>query len=285
MTKEGQDFLNLLFNEGETICVTSGKYGAHSIAQPEIGPEIPLRTPDKQFTISEDDIQMVGVNPIDGWKRDENVTDFRNFMLEFDDGTLHSQLEYVKNSGLPFSACVFSGNKSLHFAVAVTQGYSENIWRFINQWILNILTKADQQNKSPSRGIRFPGNWRKNGAKKKQILLELNGRISQSELNNWLSKHMDKKPKIERPPVESYGKFISEGELPPAILLKLQRLRDGTQDNRNSSWFKIATFMAKNGISISSAKNVCETYFVEEPDFKRSELMNCIKSAYRKKSF
>jgi hypothetical protein len=282
MTEEGTNFLKLLFNEGESICVTSGKYGAHSIEQSEIGPSIPLKTPKKEFTISDTDILLVGVNPMNGWKRDSSVTDYRNFMLEFDDGSLESQMTYVKNSGIPYSACVFSGNKSLHFAVALTQGYSESIWRFVNQWILNILTVADQQNKSPSRGIRFPGNMRKDGAKKPQKLLEMNKRITQSELNNWLSKHTDKKPQIERPQIESYGKFISEANLPPFIVLKLQKLQSGEQDSRNSSWFKIASYFAKNNASMESALNICETYFIEENDFKRSELMNCIKSAYRK---
>jgi len=279
-----RQFLDLLFNEGEPICITSGKYGAHSIEQSEIGPEIQLRTPEKEFIISEDDIQLVGVNPINGFKRDENVTAYRNFMIELDDGSIQEQIKYIEKSGLPYSASIYSGNKSMHYAVAVTQGYNESIWRFINQWILNVLRAADQQNKSPSRGIRFPGNRRKNGAKKMQKLVKMNGRITQSELSNWLSMHMDKKPKIEKPPVENYGKFISEANLPPFILVTLQKLQAGEQPNRNQSWFKVAAFLSKNNASLESAMSICETYFVEESDFKRSELASCIKSAYKSRT-
>ena len=59
MTEMQEKFLNLLFEPNETICVTSGSYGAHSIEQKTIGPEIPLRTPEREFTISETDIQRV----------------------------------------------------------------------------------------------------------------------------------------------------------------------------------------------------------------------------------
>lgn len=281
MKETTKKFLDLLFNEGETICVTSGNYGAHSIEQSEIGPVINLKTPNKQFTISEDDIQLVGINPIKGFKTDNNVTAYRNFMLELDDGTIAQQIKYIKDSGIPYSACVFSGNKSMHYVIALTQGYSESIWRFVNQWILNILKAADQQNKSPSRGVRFPGNKRKNGAKKMQVLKELHGRITQSDLNNWLAKFPDKKPRIEAPPVENYGTFISEGELPAFIVAMLKNLQQGVQPERNKSWFRASSYMAKRGMSVDMATNICRKYFIEEDDFKENELINCIKSAYR----
>ena len=242
MTEEQKQFMEVMFNPGESVSVSSGKYSAHSIRQEDINGWIEMRTPEKHFKIHEDRIESICINPVDGWKRDENITEFRNFMFEFDDGPLEQQFKYVVDSGLPYSACVFSGNKSLHFALCMTQGYSEVIWRYINQWILNILSAADQQNKSPSRALRFPGNVRK--GKKKQELLKLKGRVSQIQLDNWLVKHLDKKPKVEKPPIKNYGTIISEADIPPYIHDMLVALDSGTQPDRNVSWFKIAAFFA-----------------------------------------
>lgn len=289
MKKEQVEFLKLLFNEGESVCVTSGKYGAHSIAQNEIGPSIQLKTPPKldapgkEFTISEDDIQLIAINPIDGWKRDENVTSYRNFMLEFDDGPLKEQMDYVESTGLPYSACVYSGNKSMHYAVCLTQPCNESIWRFTMEWMLNILTKADQQNKSPSRGIRFPGNVRKNGKKNLQKLVKINKRVTQEELNNWLSKHRDKMPKIRTQKPQDYGNIVTEADLPPFVIETLQRLESGTQLDRNVTWFKLAAYLSRKGMPRHSVESLFEKFFTEEPDFRHNELLSCIKSAYKDK--
>jgi len=281
MTEQQQQFLNLLYNPGETICVTSGSYGAHSIEQHEIGERIPLQTPEKAFVISETDIQLVGINPINGYKRDSNVTAHRNFMIELDEGEAIEQVKYIKDSGIPYSACVFSGNKSVHFVIAVDQDYGENVWRFVNQWILNVLKMADQQNKTPSRGVRFPGNRRKNGKAMMQALIEIGGRVTQDDVNNWLAQHIDKKPVIAKPKIKEYDKLIGESELPISVIKKLQRLREGVQENRNESWFSVASFMALNGVSPETAEGICDKYFVESNDFKKSELLNCIRSAYK----
>lgn len=289
MKQEQVKFLNLLFDEGETVCVTSGAYGAHSISQSEIGPEIHLRTPDKpdepgkQFVISEADIQLVAINPIDGWKRDSNVTVYRNFMLEFDDGPLDEQMAYVNSMGLPYSAAVYSGNKSMHYVVSLQQPCNETIWRFTMQWMLNILFKADSQNKSPSRGVRFPENKRKNGKKNWQKLVHLRERITQEDLNNWLSRFPDKKPKIKvQEPVE-HGNIITESDVPVFVIETLKKLESGEQPNRNSSWFKLAAFLYKAGMPQDRTEMLFEKYFIEEDDFKKGELDNCIRSAYKDK--
>lgn len=283
MNPEAKKLFELLFEPGETVSVTSGQYSAHSIRQDEINECISLRTPENQFTISKEQIQLVAVNPINGWKRDENVTSHRNFMIELDDGTIEEQMQYVKSSGLPYSACIYSGNKSLHYAVATEDDYGETIWRYVMQWMLNILKKADQQNKSPSRGIRVPGNRRRGGLGKMQTLEEYNKKITHEQINNWLSKHMDKKPVIDRPTIPEYGKIITIADLPASIVSKLNRLYEGMQENRNESWFSVAAYMALNGVDRASAEEICEMYFVEESDFKKRELLSCIKSAYKDK--
>ena len=87
MTKISSDFLGLLFNPGETICVSPNKFGYHSVPLTSIDQGIHLISPreDKApITIAEKDINLVAINPINGFRRDANVTSFRSFLVEVD---------------------------------------------------------------------------------------------------------------------------------------------------------------------------------------------------------
>ena len=107
-------------------------------------------------------INMLAINPIEGFRRDKNVTAFRSFLVELDDGKLSEQMKYVKNKNMPYSACVFSGGKSLHFVITLEEPLpSLNLYKQISKWILNVMDKADSQTSNPSRSVRFPGNLRR----------------------------------------------------------------------------------------------------------------------------
>ncbi|WP_214676866.1 hypothetical protein, partial [Escherichia coli] len=80
----------------------------------------PKEDKDVRF-IKEDRINLIAINPIKGWRRDDQVTAFRTFLIELDDGSLEEQSKYVKEMDMPFTACIFSGNKSLHFAITLDQ--------------------------------------------------------------------------------------------------------------------------------------------------------------------
>ena len=103
--------LDLFFKPNETICVSHNDYGYHSVEQNSLSGTIEQISPkedrDPEY-ITEKDICLMAINPINGFRRDENVTAYRSFMVELDDGPLSEQMEYVKNSGLPYSVCVFS---------------------------------------------------------------------------------------------------------------------------------------------------------------------------------
>ena len=138
-----KDVLNLFFNEGESICVSHNDYGYRSVLLKSLSGTIEQISPHPQINpeyINETDICLMSVNPVDGFRRDNNVTAYRSFMVELDDGPLSEQMNYIKNSGLPYSMCVFSGNKSLHFGIVLEQDLpTDAIWRDIAEWILNIF--------------------------------------------------------------------------------------------------------------------------------------------------
>lgn len=285
MTEVGSNFLKLLFNPGETICVSSNKYGFHSVEQSALDKDICLISPNEEIapiTVKDTDIVLVGINPIEGYKRDENVTAFRSFLVEIDTGTLEEQKEYIESSGLPYSACVFSGNKSLHYAIVLDTEFPDiSTWRFFNNWILKILPKSDQQIKNPSRAIRFPGNKRPDGKRLVQTLVSIKDRVKQEDFLKWIYSHPDKKP--VRKEIKTKNTFFTGmadfSKIPQDVL---NILSSGISENRNGTWFYVACRIAKLGIEIDNATNYLEQYYQEENDFKRREWETCIKSAYKR---
>lgn len=279
------DFLKLLFNPGETICVSSNKYGYHSIEQSSLDGEICLISPNEEtapITVLEKDIVLVAINPIKGYRRDENVTAFRSFLVEVDTGSLEEQKEYIESSGMPRSFCVFSGNKSLHYAIVLDEDFPDiSSWRFFNQWILNILKNADQQVKNPSRSIRFPGNKRSDGKKLTQALVEMKGRVKQEDFLRWIYSHPDKKPIKEKKIMmgDFYQGALDITKIPQDVL---DILYNGITENRNGTWFYVACRIAKLGFEMNNVINYLQQYYQEETDFKRKEWEGCIKSAYKR---
>jgi len=277
-------FLSLLFDKDETVCVSPNKYGYHSISQNDMNEAITLISPKEGVNpmfISEKSINLIAVNPIKGWRRDSNVTKFRSFMVEIDTGTLEDQKKYIEESKLPYSACVFSGNKSLHFAITLDEALPNiDMWRFYNKWIMNILTETDQQILNPSRSIRFPGNKRHDGKQLTQSLVSLKSRISQEDFFRWLFEHEDKKPVQKRERYESpYTDIASLDRVPKSVH---NMVGSGVLDNRNATWFYIGCCFAEAGFSLEATIGYLMGAFQEENDFKRQEWEGCLKSAYKR---
>ena len=275
-------FLELFFDKGETICVSPNKFGFHSIEQKDVVGTVLISPKEgKDVRIVEDDINLMAINPIKGFRRDENVTAFRSFLVEVDFGLPAEQYSYIKSSNMPYSACVFSGNKSLHFGIVLeTDLPSEEEWRRVAEWILAIMDKADQQTKNPSRSIRFPESVRADGKQLIQKLVEIKKRVPIDTLYGWLNQYPDKDPLkkeiLDRPKITA-----TVGGVPTWILAKLSKGIDISK-GRNNEWFSIAMGLALAGFEKDGIIEVLEQYFVPERDFTRQEWLTTIKSAVKK---
>jgi hypothetical protein len=284
MKVQTKEILDLFFDPNETICVSDSKYAYHSVNQDVLNDEIELISSNEKVSnrfITEEDVVFLAINPINGFRNDKNVTALRSFMIELDYGSLAEQFAYIEESKLPFSTCVYSGNKSLHFGIALDEPCNHiSTWRQINQWILNVLTKADQQNKNPSRCIRFPGNIRKDGKQEEQVLLCNHGRVPRERLNSWLQKHFDKapKPKIKKLPK---GELNINTSLPRWVK---KHFKNGIEIERNVTWFNIACYYSQfeNIRDEDDLAYVLDKYFEEHDDFSRNEWMTCLKSAFNR---
>ena len=277
------DFLKTLFNPGESICVSPNKYGYHSIAQEDLDKEIHLISPNPEkcpsVSISPNEINLVSINPVNGFRRDECVTAYRSFLVEIDTGPLTDQRKYIEEKGMPYSVCVFSGNKSLHYGIVLSEDLvSRYVWDFYCLWILNIMSVADQQTKNPSRSIRFPDNIRQGGLGLKQSLIDIKKRVNINDLIVWLNKFPDCQPKQAAKPIRDSGFIPSFHSIPKWTKDLLEASIDS---ERNNTWFKVAAVFADRGFEEDETVQILEQFYAEDRDFKRKEWLITIKSAFK----
>jgi hypothetical protein len=227
-----------------------------------------------------ENIQLIAINPIKGNREDENCTAFRTFLVEVDNMPLKDQYDYIQSIGMPYSVCVFSGGKSLHFGITLAEDLSSiDIYRYLATWILNIVSKADRNTKNPSRSIRVPDAVR---GDKKQKLLEIKSRIPLEQLNAWLSEFDHLRPA----PPRQYSDVSEKVGLDTLPMWVTAALKEGVSsyavsngEGRNQRWFKIFCEFAKRGYRSDEYLGLLDKYFDEEKDFKRQEWETIAKSA------
>jgi len=274
-------FLKLFFNKGETICVSDCQGGYHSVSQEELLGDIRLVSPKEDKAdrfIKEKDINLVAINPIKGWRRDENVQAYRTFMIECDDMPIEDQADYIKHMKFPYSYCCYSGGKSLHFAIVLdTDLPGESIYRHTYQWILNIMTEADQKTKNPTRSVRFPGVIRKDKGTE-QKLLHMGERVTTEALTKWLNMYPHKAP---RPMVRKYR--ASNPDVKNINNWAKSALSEGVHNqegSRNQTWMALGCEMALNGFSLEDSVYYLQGYFEEQTDFREREWRTAVESGW-----
>ena len=121
------------------------------------------------------------VNPMrHGGKTDEDVTDFRHALLEFDldaNGQLipkEVQFAFLLKFNLPVIALIDSGNKSLHGIVRLDAAdraqFDERVSTILSLFPVHSI---DPSNKNPSRYTRLPGFPRENGKEPRLLAINL----------------------------------------------------------------------------------------------------------------
>lgn len=281
MHETGVKLFNLMFRSGETVCVSHNQYAYHSIPlEKALDGQVTLVSPnpDRPFEyVDSSQLTLIALNPIQGFRSDLSCTKFRNFLVEMDYGPLPQQLAYARQILLPYSAVIFSGNKSLHFLISLdTDLPNESVYRTMAEWTLNIATAADQNTKNPSRSIRIPGAYRE--PKKKQILVEWRGATTMNDFTKWLASHPEAKPK--EPVKRTVSKEHDLSKLKPWVA---DRLVNGfkSDQGRNKQWFSIACEFALAGFSEDDTMDILADYFTAARDFKEREWKTSIKSGFK----
>jgi hypothetical protein len=283
MDQKTQDFFKLLFNANEKVCVQDSKFATHSVPLEEVlSGKVTLIPKDSKYspkTVSSDKLILVALNPAEGLRCDENIVKYRSFLVELDVGSIPEQLNTIKHLKMPFSAQVFSGNKSVHTVITVDEDLNtESQYRMIAKWIFAIVTSADKKCENPSRCIRIPEVYREPG--KKQRLIRLKERVTHKELFAWLNRwpHLQPKPKVK--------KIIPEGEADYDKLSNWAKyqIKNGIEfkNGRSNTWHGLAYDFALAGYSEEQTIEELGKYYQEESDFREKEWLGTIESAFKR---
>lgn len=269
-----------MFRPEERVCVSHNQFGYHSIPlDSAFLDKVPLLSRDSETPrfVDGDKLTLVSLNPNRGWREDETCTAFRNILVEMDVGPIKQQLEHIKAIGLPYSAAIFSGNKSVHFLISLDQDFpNEKIYRLFAQWILKAIPLADQKTFNPSRSIRIPGAYREPG--KKQRLIEYKGPVAMKDLVEWLQRHPGAKPRTG--PLRNKSGEFNYDKLRPWVRKRLINGLD-TRKGRSNQWFAISYEFCLASYSEDDTIKILGQFFVPERDFKEKEWLTTIKSAFK----
>ena len=283
MDPKTQDFFKLLFNADEKICVSDSKYPTHSIPLEEVlFDKVTLIPKDPKYTkiVSSDKLVLVALNPMkEGLRCDEIVMKYRSFLIEMDTGSIPIQINTLKHLKMPFSAQIFSGNKSVHTVITLDEDLKNRIqYDLIVKWIYAIITTADKACANPSRAVRIPEVYREPG--KKQRLIELRQRVSHTELFAWLNRWPHLMPKLKP------KRVIPEGEADYSKLSNWAKsqLKRGIvfKNGRSNTWHALAYDFALAGYSEEQTIELLGQHYQEESDFKEREWLGTIESAFKR---
>ena len=283
MNEKSQSLLRLMFDESDTICVSDSQFSFHAVPILNVfsgkttlfspNPSVPIKIVDSN------DLVFVSLNPIKGFRNDKNCYKYKNFLIEMDQHERSLQIDYIKRMGLPYSAMIWSGSKSVHVLISLEGNGlpDEKSYRKIYKWILNVATMSDQALGNPSRCIRICGVIRPETGLE-QELIEFKGPVSYKELAEWLNKHPTSAPKerIKRKPSKEAD--ISQIKPWAAKLLK-NGFPAGMGSNHG--WFSLGAEWAVMGFTEEQAIEMLEPYFEEEPDFREKEWLTAINSGFK----
>ena len=189
------DFLKAAFAEGEIVCIcndltdegkpnSAGSFLARDVWIEKYG------KPDSSLLSRLGEGAFIRINPFianDYSGADKAVASYRHVLVEMDVSTKDEQQQILVDSGLPITALIDSGGKSIHAWVRV-DATDRKQWDERRDVIYNALASKgiDPKNKNPSRYSRLPGAYR-SGVGQRLVALKLGA----ESFENWVQEQDD----------------------------------------------------------------------------------------------
>ena len=128
-------------------------------------------------------------------RTNENVSEAKNFLMEFDTGTYDQQYETIsklESAGIPVTTATFSGSKSIHLVLSMAESLTfeyKQAWIAIAAEITNLTSLApDPACKNEARLSRLAGVIRADTGKM-QELLHTGGYLKNSKVSELINKY------------------------------------------------------------------------------------------------
>lgn len=183
-------YLDAVFRSGDIVAFCRER---DSMAEPGFAGSLTVNLCEGINTIPQylnQDGCFIMVNPYDGGERRkvDNITSFRNALIESDSVSLEEQLQLMLNLRLPCRAIVYSGNKSYHAVIAIDAAnaneYAQRI-RFTMEVCKAAGLEPDQACKNANRLTRLPGAMR--GGQLQRLVSTGEGFKSWTEWRSWIA--------------------------------------------------------------------------------------------------
>jgi phage gp16-like protein len=184
------NFYNLIFDEDDYIC-----FGEKLSSTRVNHYRFPYGRTKSWFTVNPLDPKE-DRNPTKEWHRkdrprraDCNVVKYRNIMIEMDSCPIPEQKVHIRESQMPYSTCVYSGGKSLHFIISLVTPLETEIeyrcwWKAIFKIMANRGAGLDPSSQNPSSFTRCPNVYREDKGQI-QHLLKINARVKNEDMIAW----------------------------------------------------------------------------------------------------
>ena len=289
-SNEIEQFYRTLFNPREVTCFSPNKFGTKLFDAIKMGVK------------SDNSFFVINPHQSNSKRGDDNIKVYRNFLFEIDeqliDGQkvivpLKDQANIIYTSHLPFSTCVSSGSKSLHWIVSLDDDTwitdkmeYRAVWTAM-QTIINAAAKelgfelkVDPATKNPSRFSRAAGALRMDfkDPNTKPVIQELKkvkSRISVEELLVWFESKgvdwTDYMPKQTDWVNEGTPSTATDKEKWDWCIKHAMKNDVYEQGNRHTYQVKLIKFLLRTGVTPSA----CDTLIKE----KLGEISTGIKSA------
>lgn len=255
------EFLEVLFNKGETPCFGKTKYD--------------------NALFKSDDCIFFTINPVIGRRGGDFVSAYRNILIEMDKYSVKKQLSLIKKSGIPYTSLVFSGGKSIHCIISL-QTELEDKAEYLRY--VNMIFKAfgekhlDTSVKDPARFSRLADGIRpENGVE--QSLIDLKERVSNVDIMEWCHKKLG---------ANKFRELFFEPKKPLKATSLIKKLSFSTKlliekgetdcSSRHQAFVKAAMQMRHAGYDENEIYEVLEDRFLEMiPERGIKELKHIVK--------
>ena len=215
-------------------------------------------------------------------RKDVNVLEYRNFMLEFDEGTLQEQLQIIRDNNVPYTALVHSGSKSLHVIISLTEPLDISLEEYKNIHRRLIATVgADPANINPANFTRMPLTMRGDTL---QSLIQLKKQVPTNEFLEFVDTLKEVNIRVQG------AKLISEYDEFERGALKIQTLDflakgDSELSNKDKHYQLLDSVddLRNQNYSIEEAEHllVKSAFTLRFPD-RIGEVRRAIEDMYRK---
>jgi hypothetical protein len=283
MIDKRQEFLDVLFDFDDKIAFGMDDGSACKPIDP---------LPDWLYTKA----NKFCINPLRNWRDTGNVTAINSFLFEIDkdaDGNLipvKQQVRMFLDSGLPYTTMVYSGTKSVHCIVRLTEPVEQNWfscwWEAIDRVLTTKGLPIDPATMKIPQLSRVPGSIRMDKVKddegnykkdeegnnillegNEQKLIHINRRIEQSEIKEWLATNGEEIREPWVPPVNNYepdmNAQVDDKELwQAAYNMNAKKYGDYNQGATTGNWvylIALGNFFYRVDLAINAMVSISNT--------------------------